>query len=379
MTCETVECDRSDCIPLHVIWNGYSRSFTVMLTKVTNNVEPHRIAKSFFSEQTVLSVEELGDGLINTTYLVKFEAAESVVLQRINTAVFPNPTAILENIVAVGSWLAAQDYDYQFPFPIKHPQGGFCFTEKKATWRMMPYYAGAFSPSVVVDASMAFRAGKCIGHFHACMDGFDVAQLQTILPNFHAGKRRLDELKEAFQQPLIQITDEIRMLAEEVLQHEHILLEFDDLQRQLPIRVIHHDTKIGNFLFDEKTMAVCALIDLDTLMPGTILSDVGDMIRSYANPSGEDAENATAVVLDQAMIDAILEGYLLEMEEKLTPLEKDALIFSGVALAYMQAVRFLTDHLLGNRYYHVQATGQNFSRARNQLVLFRQLLNYDQG
>lgn len=353
----------------------HPRTFVIMFPNDLTDEAIYRIAKSFFPEQTVLSVAELGDGLINTTYLVRFDAGMPMVLQRINTTVFSNPTAILENIVAVGSWLAAQDYDYQFPFPIKHPQGGFCLMDETAAWRMMPFYEGAYSPSVVADAPMAFRAGKCIGHFHACMDEFDATQLHTILPNFHAGKRRLDELKQAFQQPRISITDDIRALVEELLQYEYILLDFDDLQRKLPTRVIHHDTKIGNFLFDEKTMAVCALIDLDTLMPGTILSDVGDMIRSYANPSGEDAENATDVVLDQAMIDAILEGYLLEMDSKLTPLEKDNLHFSGMALTYMQAVRFLTDHLLGNQYYHVQAPGQNFSRARNQLALFRQLLN----
>jgi thiamine kinase-like enzyme len=139
------------------------------------------------------------------------------------------------------------------------------------------------------------------------------------------------------------------------------------------LRVTHHDTKISNVLFDDRDRGLC-VIDLDTVMPGYFISDVGDMIRTYVSPASEEEVDLSAVVVRREFYQAIYDGYMGEMEDVLSGVERGQFGYSGLFLVYMQALRFLTDHLNGDVYYGARYRGHNLNRAANQAALLRRLM-----
>jgi len=148
-----------------------------------------------------------------------------------------------------------------------------------------------------------------------------------------------------------------------------ILNKWDEVCNSLPKRVIHYDTKINNFLFEKKTDKVLALIDLDTLMPGCVLSDIGDMIRTYSNTLGEESKDISEVTCNKDIVAAIVNKF----KDSLTLREIEYLIFGGLAITFMQSVRFLTDYLNNDIYYKTNYENQNLVRAENQWRLFLHL------
>ena len=140
----------------------------------------------------------------------------------------------------------------------------------------------------------------------------------------------------------------------------------------LPLRVTHNDTKAGNVLFDKDTNKALAVIDLDTVMPGTILSDFGDMVRTFAPDREED--DPEAVQLREDILDALTEGFLSQTADFLTETERKYLLYGAAWMTGEQALRFLTDWLAGDVYYKIQNPEHNLVRARNQLALFRVIL-----
>ena len=138
----------------------------------------------------------------------------------------------------------------------------------------------------------------------------------------------------------------------------------------LPKRTVHHDAKISNFLFDNKTGKAKAIIDLDTLMPGTVLSDIGEMIRTYSNVVGEESKAIDLVNMDTEITEHIIDGFLSTCGNILTTEEKTNLEFSGRALSLIQCIRFLTDYLRNDKYYKETYTNQNWVRSQNQWALY---------
>jgi hypothetical protein len=114
--------------------------------------------------------------------------------------------------------------------------------------------------------------------------------------------------------------------------------------------------------------AIC-VIDLDTLMPGYFIYDVGDMIRTFVSPANEEEKDLAKVVFRKPIYDAVVEGYLSQMEPKLNEVEKTLFSFAGRMMTYIMALRMLADFLNGDIYYHTTYPEQNFVRATNQLKL----------
>ncbi|MEO6583068.1 MAG: phosphotransferase, partial [Ferruginibacter sp.] len=139
------------------------------------------------------------------------------------------------------------------------------------------------------------------------------------------------------------------------------------------LRVTHHDTKISNVLFDNQDKGIC-VIDLDTVMPGYFISDVGDMMRTYLCPVDEDEQDYVKIVIRPEMYQAIVKGYYEEMKNELTPTEKEYFFYAGKFMIYMQALRFLTDYLMDDVYYPVKHPRHNFVRAGNQITLLQKLV-----
>ena len=315
----------------------------------------------YFEEAQVIDYSVINNGLINKTY--KLGTSQGVyILQEINQNVFKEPELALENIKRVSLWLNKYEFNYSFPTPV-HFTYQYCYGK---LWRLFPYI-NATSHNEIKNEKMVKNATICVADFYRILDQFPVQDLHVTIPHFHHGQHYIDEFHKALNHcsperktEAIQEINHIKSTLDE-------LVRFDEVVSQLPKRVVHFDTKINNFLFDED-FNVKALIDLDTLMPGSILSDIGDMIRTYSNKLGEESTDYDQIHADPETIETIVE--FITQNTPLTDLEKSHLFFAGKAITLMQSIRFLTDFLRGDVYYNITHPTHNLNRAKNQFILY---------
>jgi Ser/Thr protein kinase RdoA (MazF antagonist) len=310
-----------------------------------------------------------GSGLINHTW--KVSAGDDIyILQRINTNIFKSPLYIADNLIKLQKYLQATAPGYLFAAPLSTADGSFLFVDEGHYYRLLPFIENSHTVDVVTQPAQAYEAAKQFGKFSCLLNDFDAASLKYTLPDFHNLGLRIAQFKSALQ---IADTERLTRAATEVKQvekHQRIADTYHKLivNGEVPLRVIHHDTKINNVLFDSDDKGLC-VIDLDTVMPGYFISDVGDMMRTYLSPANEEEQDLSKIQIRQENYDAIYRGYMDEMGDVLTNTEKELFFYAGEFMIYMQAVRFLTDYLNGDIYYHTTYPGQNLARAKNQLTL----------
>ncbi|MDP7567972.1 MAG: aminoglycoside phosphotransferase family protein [Flavobacteriales bacterium] len=331
-------------------------------------IEINKIVKQFLPTEEVIAFSIIDKGLINQTFVVSVGKVEvkQFILQAISSIVFPLYEKGLQNIILVRKELQQSDFSYSFPTPINDKY--ICIDE--VVWRMFPFVEKSICYEKVKDKDQAFEAAKCLGDFYSSLNNFDAEQLHITLPNFHNAAFRFKELQQA-----IETADDIRLnkakdIIDAINKEKNVLLKFDKLNAELPKRAVHFDAKISNFLFDKKTGKAKAIIDLDTLMPGTVLSDIGDMIRTYSNVLGEESQAIALVNADTEIIEHIIAGFLSACGNILNDEEKDNLAFSGKALTLIQCIRFLTDYLNNDSYYKTAYPEQNLVRTQNQWALY---------
>jgi len=243
------------------------------------------ILLGFGLKESIVTIKKVESGLINSTFVLN-SSNNSYILQAINTNIFPNYEKGLENILTVGNWLKRKNYPYSFPLPIK---GKYLKVENEV-WRLMPYVKNSISYNRVSSLDQVKSAASCLGEFYHHLSDFNTESLSITLPNFHHGNLIIKKFEEALLNGDKERLLSVKALINEVEKELPILNKWDEVCNSLPKRVVHYDTKINNFLFDKKTDEVLALIDLDTIMPGCVLSDIGDMIRTYSNPVGEESK-----------------------------------------------------------------------------------------
>ena len=326
------------------------------------------ILLGFGLKESIVTVKKVESGLINSTFVLN-SSNNSYILQAINTNIFPNYEKGLENILTVGNWLKRKNYPYSFPLPIK----GRDLKVENEVWRLLPYVKNSISYNRVSSMNQVKSAANCLGEFYHHLSDFNAENLTITLLSFHNGYL----ITKKFEETVFN-GDKERLLSTKVLISEiekelPILKKWDEVCDTLPKRVVHYDTKINNFLFDKKTEEVLALIDLDTLMPGCVLSDIGDMIRTYSNPVGEESKEIEKVICNVEIINTIIEEFTKKVA--LGKKEKENLFFGGIAITFMQSVRFLTDYLNGDSYYKTSYKDQNLVRAKNQWALYKSLKN----
>ena len=331
-------------------------------------IEINKIVKHFIPNENVIAFSKNDKGLINQTFVVSVGKinTKQFILQAINTAILPLYEKGLENIILIKKELLKTNFVYSFPTPIQDKY--ICVDD--VVWRMFPFVEDSICYEKVKDKEQAFEAAKCLGKFYSSLNNFDIKQLHTTLPNFHNGNFRLSELDKAINTANTDRLDKANELINSIQNSRNVLHKFDKLNADLPKRAVHFDAKINNFLFDKITNKAKAIIDLDTLMPGTILSDIGDMIRTFSNTLGEESENINEVKVDIEIIQNITDGFLSSCKNILTNEEKDNLLFSGEAITLLQCIRFLTDYLSNDSYYKTNYSEQNFIRAKNQWALY---------
>ncbi|MDE2089111.1 MAG: aminoglycoside phosphotransferase family protein [Gammaproteobacteria bacterium] len=339
-------------------------------------------AAAFDLGGSIIDVQPYGRGLINDTYLVRVDAdpPRRAILQRINRRVFPEPELITQNLRTLVEHARRRRADAvpgarDLRLPdvyttregqdfVSDPQGGF--------WRAQSFIEHTRTVGTLTDPGQAEEVGHALGRFHALIHDLDPNRLHETLPGFHNTPRYLARYTEVAARPrrapdgadlrqCLAFVEARRPLAE--------VLETAKRADRLALRPIHGDPKLDNFLFDVRSGRAASLIDLDTVQPGLIHYDIGDCLRSCCNPAGESPADLAAVHFDLDLCRAILKGYLSEARGFLTAQDYGHLYHAIRLIPFELGVRFLTDHLEGDRYFKTDAPGRNLHRARVQFRL----------
>lgn len=345
-----------------------------MSTKRTTPPIPE-IASRFILPGPVVSFEEIPTGLINTTYAVTCRSGQTdtrFILQSINSAVFPEPWKVMENILHVTFHNGARNHGAEQLCLIPLRSGMSWLTQPDSTiWRCYPYHEGTETFAKIDSSDLAFRAAAAFGNFQAKLSDLDPASLHETIPAFHHTPTYFAKLLAAAAQDPVGRLEKARADFDFILSQQHLTTLLVDAD--LPIRITHNDTKISNILFPTDPSLPPIVIDLDTVMPGLALFDFGDLVRSAASTADENETDPGKIRLDPVLAAALTEGYLSTASVFLTPEEKALLPSAPKVIALELAIRFLTDHLLGGVYFRSDYEGHNLARARNQLTLLKSM------
>jgi Ser/Thr protein kinase RdoA (MazF antagonist) len=322
------------------------------------------------------TITPFGSGLINHTWTISQQQRKLYIIQQINTAVFKQPQDIALNIRNLGQYLQQHYPDYLFAGALPTTQGGYLVVDdQQRYYRLFPFIANSHSVEVVHNPQEAFEAARQFARFTCLLRDFDTSTLQITIPHFHDLSLRYQQFTQAIESGNKARIDTSAPLIDFLQQHAHLVQTFEQITRNAGFctRVIHHDTKISNVLFDDNNKGLC-VIDMDTVMPGYFISDVGDMMRTYLSPVNEEEPDTTLINVRDDFFAAIATGYLSELQNELTDTEKKHFVYAGQFMIYMQALRFLTDHINNDVYYGAKYEGHNFIRAQNQAVLLQRYM-----
>lgn len=323
-------------------------------------------------------VKPFGSGLINHTWKVSGEDHQYI-LQRINKNVFKNPQAIADNLVQLANYFKNTAPAYLFTAPLATTTGEHLVEHDGDCYRLSPFIKNSHTVDFITQSNQAYEAAKQFGKFTRLLKDFDPEKLNYTLTDFHNLSLRVQQFRLALatadKERLAKATSEIKQIEDNMA----VALIYEQLvnEKQIPLRVIHHDTKINNVLFDDNDKGLC-VIDLDTVMPGYYMSDVGDMMRTYLSYANEEEQDLSKIRINGNNFEAVYKGYMEEMGAVLTPVEKNLFLYAGKFMIYMQAIRFLTDYLNDDIYYHTQYPDHNLMRAKNQLTLLGQYLKCEE-
>ena len=340
---------------------------------------PQNILNSYRLTEDLVEIKPFGTGLINHTWVITTRD-KKFILQRINHNIFKQPADIAANIRMIGDYLSLHYPDYLFVTAEQTLlKEDIVFDAPRGYFRLFPFIQGSHTIDVVSTPLQAYEAAKQFGRFTKLLSGFPAEQLRITLPDFHNLPLRYRQFETAISSGNKERIKEATATIFFLQQHRGIVTISESIPTNPAFkkRVTHHDTKISNVLFNEHDKGLC-VIDLDTVMPGYFISDVGDMLRTYLSPVSEEETDFAKIQIREDYFKAIAEGYLTEMNDELSPEEKAHFVYAGKFMIYMQALRFLTDYLNDDVYYGSKYEGHNFMRAKNQVVLLEQLMEQEE-
>lgn len=317
-----------------------------------------------------------GNGHINDTYLR--EGNPGYILQRINTNVFKDPNSVMENIVNVTEYLRAEivknggDPERETMNVIKTKLGKNCYMADSSNYfRMYKFVSNSVSFDTAEDLSLLFEAGKSFGKFQRMLDGFDAGLLHETIVDFHNTPKRIEQLEAAIKKNYENRAERVSAELDAAKKYSKYASLITDAMADgsVPSRVTHNDTKLNNVLFDKDTHKGICVIDLDTVMPGSILYDFGDALRFGASSGAEDETDLSKIYFDLEKFKSFSEGFLGEVGECLTKREIELLPESVIIMTYECGIRFLADYLNGDVYFKIHRENHNLDRARTQLKL----------
>lgn len=318
-------------------------------------------------------VTPFGNGLINNTWKVQ-DGNNAFILQKINTSIFKHPQWIAENINSISKYLSQQHPEYFFLTSTQTLDGKDLVETNNEYFRMFPFVKNSHTINVSENPEETYEAAKKFGELTKLLSSFPVNSLKITLPDFHNLSLRYQQFQQAISSGNKERLNQSKDMIDFLNSHEEIVTTFEKIKKSanFKLRVTHHDTKINNILFNDEQKGIC-VIDLDTLMPGYFISDVGDMMRTHISPVSEEEKDVSKIVVRDEYFVALAKGYLSKMHDELSEDELNHFVYAGKFMIYMQALRFLTDHLNNDIYYGAAYENQNYYRTINQCRLLQLL------
>jgi thiamine kinase-like enzyme len=337
-------------------------------------------ARQFQIDGDFSNATPYGSGHINDTYCAIFDRSGAplrFILQRINTGIFKNPAALMENIQRVTSHLAAQqdgqpDSMQRVLNLIPTHDGRAWHQDAEGNgWRVYRFIESARTYDTVASTRQAYEAAKAFGQFQKMLVDLPAPRLYDTIPDFHHTPKRFAAFERALAADAANRAVHAKAEIDFALAHQSLANVLIDAS--LPERVTHNDTKFNNVMFADTTGEGICVVDLDTVMPGLALYDFGDMVRTATSPVDEDERDLSKVGLQFPMYEALARGYLETAGGFLTDAEKQHLVFAGKLITFEQGIRFLADYLSGDTYYKVHREGHNLDRCRTQFKLIESM------
>ena len=334
----------------------------------------YEILSAFEIDGDIISSSEYGHGHINKTYLVTTTQDKKYILQMINSNVFKKPRDVMENIELVTNHIRQKESQ----------NGNDCTrcsleivnTKKGAThikirenyWRCYKYIDGARTHEKISDPIQFYEVGKAVGKFQVHLDDFPIEKLNITIPNFHNTPKRYETFLRVAESDVydrgLDIFNEIKFICDR--QDDMKIIEDGLNNRTIPYRVTHNDTKLNNVMLNEVSNEAICIIDLDTVMPGSVLYDFGDAIRVGASTAVEDEKDLNKIKIDFQLFELFTKGFLEVVHHLLKPAEIENLVTAAKIITLECGMRFLTDYLDGDRYFAIHYPEHNLVRARAQ-------------
>ena len=339
------------------------------------------ILSNFAINGEFISCEPYGSGLINRTYVAVYnEGGKRVryIVQRINTNLFKNVDGLMNNIKIVTEFNRAEivkrggDPNRESLTLVPTENGGTYFrTEEGDCYRVYVFIENAKGYDVVEKPEHFYESAVAFGKFAMLLDRFDSSKLFEVLPDFHNTVKRFDNFRRSLEADKFNRAKDVKKEIEFALNREKITHTIVDLlaSGKMPSRVTHNDTKLNNVLIDTRTDKAVSVIDLDTMMPGSICYDFGDSIRFGCNPCLEDTPETEKVIFNMPLFETYTKGYLSVFGDTITDIERKNLPMGAILMTYECGIRFLTDYLDGDVYFRKTREGQNIDRTRTQFKL----------
>ena len=343
------------------------------------------IAERFAIRGGITDITQINKGYINRTYKVETLSdtghVHKYTLQRINTNVFPDVDALMDNFKITtrhlyGRLLLPGRGKKGSVQQIRSTKDGCSYyRDDSGCWRMLSHFDNVYSLDIPERPETFYQAGRAFGMFLKEMKDIDPADIKEVIPNFHNTKSRYKDLEEAiFQDPkerVQQVEAEIQFVRDRV---DMFGMISDALESgRIPTRICHNDCNLNNILFDNETHLPVAIIDLDTVMPSSPLYDYGDSMRIGTNTAKDDEKDLSKVSCNLSLYEQYARGYLEACGDILTPEELELLPYASLIITAEDGIRFLADHINGDTYYNIYYPGQNLDRARTQLKLLEDM------
>ena len=321
-----------------------------------------------------VTITPLGNGHINSTYKLSTPEFEFV-LQKINHKIFTNPMILCDNTQLINQHLLKQKntvgYPLMVPQQILSKDGESSIKIGENYWRLMEFVEGSYTLEEVTSPEQAAQVAQAFASFSYALSDFPAEKLAVIIADFHDINFRMRQLREAVANDDENRLSNCQEVVNFCLAQQGFTEQVVEIISKLPVHVTHNDTKINNLLFSKTDNMPCAVIDLDTCMPGLLMHDFGDMVRTCCSNLAEDALNTEKMELNIDVFQALITNYQQAFGDNLSLLERQSLLVGAKLLPFIIGTRFLTDHLNGDKYFQVSRANHNLDRANNQLQLYK--------
>ena len=342
-------------------------------------VDPAVIAQNFDLSGPVVGVEPYGSGHINATYRMQLDGSPRyAILQRINSAVFPHPEDVMDNLIGITRHLtakieAAGGDPMRETLQLRPTRDGqqFYRDAEGGVWRVTQFIDRARTYDLVENPDHFYQSGVAFGRFQGLLADYPAETLHETIKKFHDTDSRLETFKQQVAEDPLGRAEGVRAEIDFFLERADVASRSGRLQAEgvLPLRVTHNDTKLNNVMIDDATGRAICVIDLDTVMPGLAINDFGDSIRFGASTAEEDEVDLSKVSCSMNLFGLYTRGFLEGTEGALTPAEIAELPHGAKVMTYECGIRFLGDYLVGDQYFRIARPQHNLDRARTQLTL----------